>query len=222
MVTLPILFFLSSIDTRQNAKSFAAIEVSLTPAGFSHHFVPEYVDSVYAFSAGTNEIKLAKFGQYCSSFNDSSRVLVRARLPRACNYGFVINLINVLQAHGFVSGIDHETVVFSHRPKLNFDRVYEDATLREELSLIYSQLSIKVEDFLSSQPVYRPRTLKYTDLGPPPLEFGSFCFWPPSKIKQEPRGYAYYLRLAGIVFPIILVWVLLLILTVRRSTKIAA
>jgi hypothetical protein len=224
LIFLPILFFLSTTEIRQKAINYGSIEVNAVPDGATDRgMLPSPPESLYVFIGGAEETKLFNFQQFCQTKKERSRTILKVDLPENCNYGFVVRVIDILHCNNYECGIDHRTIRFNYRPDRNYQPEYEPASTAEEFQYLYTKFLLvvaNIKEYFADEPVHKLRILKYSDLGPPSGMYGSIDFTTNSKIKEEPKS-SYYFRVYDSWFiPIILLWLLLFILSIRRNRKL--
>ena len=225
LICLPILLLISTTEVRKKAIYYGSIEVQTASDGIIDDFGygPE-AESLYVFIGNDEITKLSNFQQYCQTYTQKSRINQKLNLPDKCNYNFVVQVLDILHLNKFVFGLDHKIIRFTYRPELDFRQQCEPASTAEEFQYIYSELSkivSKLKEYFSEEPIQRIRIIKYSDLGPPPPLYGPLYF-PANyeKTKEEPRSSLYF-RTIGLWFvPIILLWILLLVLSIRRNRKL--
>ena len=236
---LPILFFLTTAGVRQKAVNYGSIEVYTIPDFIitkyeinDMHRSPLRPESLYVFIGNDNETRLSNFQQFCQTKKHRDKSIFKAVLPENCNYGFFVRVIDILHVNNFTCGVDHKTIRFSYRPDLKFQPEYESATATEEFQYLYTRLIFSIEaieEYLADKSLQTSKTLKYKELvPPPPLNYGSKDFYSPilfpvnSKIKEEPK-ISFYFHVLGLWFvPIILLWILLFIMSIRKAGKLSS
>jgi hypothetical protein len=223
LIFLPILFFISTNEYRKRAIHYGSIEVRI--ADDRHiDFYKEPPELLYVFLGNDETLILSNFQQYCQSYKQNSRTIQKLYLPENCSYNFFIQVLDILHVNKFVFGLDHQTIRFTYRPDLDFRQECEPASTAEEFQYVFSELTkifSALKEYFSDEPRYSVRILKYSDLGPPPSLYGPF-FYPANyeKTKEEPRSSLYF-RTIGLWFvPIILLWLLLFILSIKRNRKL--
>jgi hypothetical protein len=222
LIFLPILFFISTTEVRKKAIHYGSIEIQLSEDYGSYpDLMLSSSESPYVFLGDDETTKLSNFQQFCQSDFRESKNILRINLPDNSSYNFFIQLIDILKRNKFEFSLGHNTIWGKYRPELNYQQVYEPASIVEEFYYIYSELSTKVstiKKYLSDEPIQRIRITKYADLGPPPSLIGSH--YTPEIIKEEPRS-SFYFRTIGLWFvPIIMLWIFLFILSIRRNNKL--
>lgn len=222
LIFLPILFFISTIGIREKAVSYGLIEVDVA---YGYNIIPFYRPELqYVFLGNNEQAKLYNFQQFCQTIKSNSDTIYRLELPEICSYNFFIQVIDILQENKFRCGLDHRIIKFDYRPNLNFRQEYEPISIAEEFQYVRSEISKLIDSFkmyITGKPVQRIRILKYTDYGPPPTGFGSFYFSSSySKIKEEPKSSIYFRTLSLWFVPIILLWMFLFILSIKRNNKL--
>ena len=230
LVMLPMLFFLSTIEIRKKSISYGLIEVNCIPDDATDRgMIAGPPESLYVF-IGEDEIsKLINFEQFCQHNKQVSRTILKVNLPKNCSYNFFIQTIDILNRNKFVSGVERGIIRFQYRPEMNFQPEYEPASFVEEVQYFYSKLSQlcnTIKGYFTGDQIHYVRVLTYTDLGPPPDLYGrfqfnsTFQFGINSKIKEEPKSSFYFCTLDIWFIPIIFIWFLLSILSIRKNKKL--
>ena len=83
LVSLTILFYVTTIEARKNAIYYSSIEVELLPTNTSIDPVA-MPETTYVFQGRDETSKLDSFKSYCKQFKKPSSCLIKLPLPEKC------------------------------------------------------------------------------------------------------------------------------------------
>jgi hypothetical protein len=224
LIFLPILFFVTTIEVRKKAIYYGSIEVQCVDnSGIYDPGTPRH-ESSYAFIGNDETIMISNFKEFCQTKKEKSWNIIKVTLPDSCSYNFFVQVLDVLHTNKFVSFLDHKTIRFIYEPERNFRQEYEPVNATEEVRYVYSELAricSNIKDYFSDEPLFVnvDRIIKYTDLAPPP-EYGQFYFPDNHRTKDEPKSKMYFQNIGLWFLPVILLWLFLLIISIRRNRKL--
>jgi hypothetical protein len=224
LIFLPILFFVSTIEIRKKAVRYGSIEVLISPHGMYDPIATSKLESLYVFLGNDETTKLHNFQQFCQNMKARPNYILKFNLPEKCSYNFFIQVIDILQINNYLSSLYHKTIECNYSPDLTFHQEYVPASTNEEFHYIYIELSkifFAIKDYFSEEPVIVivDRIQKYEDLGPP-SEPGTLHFSARNSIKEEPTSKTFIHTIGSWFISIIIVWLLLLVLSLRKSRKL--
>ena len=224
LILLPIFLYVSLTAVSQKAVFTASIQVQMAPGDFYDPVASSTPESTYVFLGNTETTKLYNFQTFCEQSKIVSKVERKVHLPSKCSYELFIHVIDILQRNNFMCEIRQRTIQFRYRPQMTFQQEYEPLSLAEEMQYVYLELSERLserlsslERYLSEEPIYTIRILKYSDLVPHPVMGGpgTAAFTPKDKIK-EPQSKILFETLGFWFLPIISSWFILLVLSVKK------
>lgn len=209
LIFLPLFFLISTSEIRKNAIHYGIIEVIVDYN--VHYFGPE---TTYIFQGNDESINLSNFQQFCQNTKSNSRsLLITINLPKGCSHNFFIQVLDILQGNKFAIYWYpyRKSILGYYHPKQNYHQESEPVSMTEEVKFIYSELSkfiYNITHALLDKPINN-RVVKYTDLVDPP-----------SIRKEEPRSLILFQAIDLWLIPIILLWTLLLIVSLRRNRRL--
>lgn len=228
LICLPILFFFSTIENRSKAIHYGSIVVELIPDGNIDPVASSKIESTYVFEGNVESEILDNFSKFCYRIKKDREVVWTMDLPPEFSYNFFIQLVVIVQKNGFNGNVYKNKFVFMYlKPGVVFTRQYEALTTIEELQYIYSEISNRVsaiKNYFKDEPVYTVRIMKYSDLGPPPvIGFpGGIFFIERVPVKDDPKTKILFQEIGNWFIPVFIAWLLLLVLSIKKSVKIVA
>jgi hypothetical protein len=214
LLFLPVIFFISTIETRKRAINLGSLEVLTYPWDIcANPDASSRPESLYVFLGKDEDIMLHNFQQFCQCMKMKPNYLLKFYLPEKCSYNFFVQVIDILQINNYASSICHRMVECFYDPYLNFLQEYEPMGIVEEYEYIVSTIN----NYIWSRPesTHTIRLLDYRESYPPnPL--GILYFPSNHKIKEEPKSRILFQTIGLWFLLMIFLWVCLLIISIRR------
>jgi hypothetical protein len=214
LIILPILAYLFTSDSRGKAVKYSSIEIIMPPEGLD----VEVAVKTYNYSLRSNEsAQIDSFNRYCTDLHIreiKSSFLLQIYLPENCDYNLVVQLLDILNDNNFNSYFSKRSIKAFHcrQPYMNHTQTYM-LLLKEfekkPFKWYYSLSYYAKQMYNSIMPSDKKSILTYTIEGSPEAYL--------KELRENEQHILLIDTLGAWFYPIIIVWILLFILSIRRN-----